>query len=83
MIINLWVDKEKEIKTIFLDLDDVCNDFMAYALKWLGELKSPNLLENIENIENIDEKEIWNHDFWRSIPESKEFRPLLQWKLQY
>lgn len=46
------------VKTIFLDLDDVCNDFMSYAFRWLGlslnddDLTNWSIYDNIANIAN-------------------------------
>lgn len=77
------------IKTIFLDLDGVCNIFMEHALEWLG-VPVPNgigwgyslssLVKAYHPIEN--DRELWERldfDFWRAIPKSKEFAWLLGW----
>lgn len=72
------------IKTIFLDLDDVCNMFMEYALKWLGvaQPEGGSWGYDLSSLVSMDSKELWERlgfNFWRSIPESKEFKWLLKW----
>lgn len=74
------------IKTIFLDLDDVCNGFMEFALHWLGVpvpdgINWGNSLSGIIG-NNLTKRQLWeklDFDFWRSIPKSKEFGWLLGW----
>lgn len=70
------------IRTIFLDMDDVCNQFMEHAFQWLGYSEDIQSLDFNDYDINLTEDEIWDaldFDFWSTIPKSKEFDWLVKW----
>lgn len=63
---------------IYLDMDDVCCDTTHYALRFLGCDVEPTIY-SLTELAGLKEEDIWNqlgYDFWRTIPESKEFEEL-------
>jgi len=80
------------VKTIFLDLDDVCNQFMPTALKYLGcnidnltgrwrmdIVTMANLSHPTKTFSRFGFWNLFNREFWATIPVSEEFADLFDY----